>query len=75
MEYILRQKFTDGVQVIVFADDVAGVATGQSTETLEDAMNRALDQVNNWMIENGLTISVSEILSIMMTTKRRYRRP
>lgn len=34
-----------------------------------------LEQVSDWMNTYGLTISVNKIVALMMTTKRRYRRP
>lgn len=43
--------------LVGFSDDVAVVTTGQTTEILEAATNKALKAVNRWLANNSLTLS------------------
>jgi len=72
---LLRQPRPDGIEIIAFADDIAIVGSGVNTDALEASINFTLGMVGEWMRSNGLNISVSKTVAMMMTSKRRYRRP
>jgi len=61
--------------MIVFADDVAVVATGHTSHILEEVTNHALEKVAGWMEKAGLTLSVAKTEAVMLTTKRGYQKP
>jgi len=71
----MRLELPDGVHIVCFADDAAVVATGHTTWLLEQAMNGSLQLVSAWMKEQGLVLSSSKSLAIMLTTKRKYEKP
>lgn len=66
---LMRLELPDGVHIVCFADDAAVVATGHTTWLLEQAMNGSLQLVSAWMKEQGLVLSSSKSLAIMLTTK------
>jgi len=72
---LLRQPLPVGIEIIAFADDIVVVGSGINTDALEASMNFTLNLVSEWMHTNGLNISVSTTVAMMMTSKRRYRRP
>jgi hypothetical protein len=72
---LLWQSLPDGIEIIVFADDIAVVGFGKNTKVLEVTMNNMLNLIREWMNINGLTISISKTVAMVMTSKRRYRRP
>lgn len=61
--------------LVAFADDVAIIATGRDTANLVSAMNSALAAVADWMMENGLKLSVHKTEAVMLTSKRGYEKP
>jgi len=61
--------------LVGFADDVAVVTAGQTTEILEAATNEALRAVSRWLDENGLTLSKNKTEAVILTTKRAYEKP
>jgi len=65
----------NGVQLVAFADDIAIVGTAHTTDLLAEAVNPALALVAEWVDNNGLSISVAKTQSIMLTSKRAYRKP
>jgi hypothetical protein len=72
---LLRQSLPDGIEIIAFADDISVVRVGKNTEVLEITMNNTLSLISEWMNIDGLTISISKTVAMVMTSKRRYRRP
>lgn len=72
---LMRLNFPEGVHIVCFADDAAIIATGKSTQLLEQSMNDSLEMVAEWMDAHGLTISSSKSSAVMLTTKRGYVRP
>ncbi|VVC38508.1 Hypothetical protein CINCED_3A015730, partial [Cinara cedri] len=62
-------RFRD-ICLIRFAEDAAVIGTGKTTEALEDALNTALNLIDEWMVYNDLQISTAKTLAIMLTTKR-----
>jgi hypothetical protein len=42
--------------LVAFADDLAVITTGKTTQLLEDTTNLALGSVSEWMKRNGLTL-------------------
>ncbi|VVC46488.1 Endonuclease/exonuclease/phosphatase,Reverse transcriptase domain [Cinara cedri] len=63
------------VSLVAFADDLAVVATGHDTPTLEDVGNQALTRVAEWMAENGLALSTGKSEAVVLTSKRGYAPP
>ncbi|VVC42594.1 Reverse transcriptase domain [Cinara cedri] len=63
------------VSLVAFADDLAVVATGHDTRTLEDVGNHALTGVAEWMKENGLALSTEKSEAVILTSKRGYAPP
>lgn len=61
--------------LIAFADDIAVVATGRTTQALEETTNRALAAVAGWMEQNGLTLAAHKTEAVILTTKRGYEKP
>jgi len=72
---LMRLELPEGVQIVCFADDAAVVATGHTTWLLEKAMNDSLQLVSTWMEKQGLLLSSSKSVAIMLTTKRGYEKP
>lgn len=72
---LLQQRLPEGIEIIVFADDIAMVGIAKDTDSLEVAMNSALSMVSEWIATNGLRISPSKTVAMTLTSKRRYRRP
>uniref|UniRef100_A0A2S2NJ82 Retrovirus-related Pol polyprotein from type-1 retrotransposable element R1 n=1 Tax=Schizaphis graminum TaxID=13262 RepID=A0A2S2NJ82_SCHGA len=72
---LMRLELPDGVNIVCFADDAAVVATGYTTRLLEEAMNDSLQIVSTWMKKQGLSLSSSKSVAIMLTTKRGYEKP
>ncbi|CAI6370941.1 unnamed protein product [Macrosiphum euphorbiae] len=62
-------------ELVALADDVAVVATGNTTWIVETVTNQALNKVAEWMIGAGLSLSVRKTEGVILTTKRGYRRP
>jgi len=58
--------------MVAFADDVAVIATGHSTQILDETTDRALELVADWMDDNGLELSVKKTEAIVLTSKRAY---
>jgi len=71
---LMRIAFPPEVEIVCFAydDDAAIIATGKTTGLLEEAMNDALEMVEQWIQAQGLTISSNKSAAIMLTTKRGY---
>lgn len=72
---VLRLELPPDCHVIGFADDVAVIAAGRTTEELEVTMNSALLAVSDWMRGNELCLSPAKTKGIMLTSKRGYVRP
>lgn len=53
-------------------DDVAVIATGHTTNLLEEAANRTLAAIAGWMEANGLTLAAHKTEAVILTTKRKY---
>lgn len=70
-----NERGMSSTELVVFADDVAIVATGHTTWILETVTNRALDKVAEWMIGAGLSLSVRKTEAVILTTKRGYSQP
>lgn len=51
------------------------IATGRSTDILEERVNEALERVATWMEENDLKLAVDKTECVMLTKKRDYREP
>lgn len=61
--------------MVAFADDVAIITTGRTTQLLEEVTNRALEKVAQWMEDNGLELSAKKTEAIILTSKRAYQLP
>jgi len=61
--------------MVAFADDVAVIATGRSTQILEETTDRALEVVAVWMDDNGLELTLKKTETIVLTSKRAYVKP
>lgn len=48
------------MKIVGFADDIAVIGIGHTTDLLEIAVNPALEMVAEWMSQNGLRISGGE---------------
>lgn len=78
---LLRQKLPvtlagmSTAKLVAFADDVAVIATGRTTDWLEIATNNALEIVEKWMEDSGLQLSAAKTEAVMLTSKRAYARP
>jgi hypothetical protein len=70
-----NERGMSSTELVAFADDVAVVATGRTTELLKSVTNEALSRVSEWMMGAGLTMSVKKTEAVMLTTKRVYRLP
>lgn len=51
------------------------MSTAHTTDLLEEAMNKALAIVAEWVNHNGLSISVAKTQAIMLTNKRAFQKP
>lgn len=60
---------------MVFVDDVVLIATGHTTQLLEETVNRALEAVASWMEENGLILVAHKTDAVILKTKREYDTP
>jgi len=61
--------------LVAFADDVAVVATGHTTNILEEVTNNALAKIAEWMDNAGLKLAADKTEAVMLTTKRGYEKP
>lgn len=55
---LLELSLPSGVKIIGFADDIAVIGTGYTTELLEMAVNPFLEMITEWMGHNDLWVSV-----------------
>jgi hypothetical protein len=55
--------------LVVFADDVALIVTGRTTDILEERANEALEKVSTWMKTNDLKLAVDKTECVMITKK------
>jgi len=62
-------------ELVAFADDVAIIVTGRTTDILEDRANEALEKVSTWMKANDLKLAVDKTECVMLTKKRGYKEP
>lgn len=73
---LLDTEITSGIDVqtsamlVAFADDVAVVTTGPTTEKLEEVTNEALHTVAKWMERNGLKLAAHKTEAVVLTKKR-----
>lgn len=61
--------------MVAFADDVAVITTGRTTQIMEEVTNRALEVVADWMDDNSLDLSVEKTEAIVLTNKRGFVKP
>jgi len=61
--------------LVAFADDVALIVTGRTTDILEERANEALEKVSIWMKTNDLKLAVDKTECVMITKKRGYGEP
>lgn len=61
--------------LVVFADDVAVIATGKTAEILETTTNSKLGAVSQWMMNSGLKKAANNMEALMLTTNRGYDVP
>lgn len=61
--------------LVGFADDVALLIRGHTTELVESVGAEALQQVHRWMSTNGLELAPHKSEAVMLTKKRAYREP
>jgi len=54
---ILRMDVPEGVQLVGFADDLALLAVGETSDTLEEVVNTTLDAIDGWMGAHGLQLA------------------
>ncbi|KAL4092451.1 hypothetical protein QTP88_026952 [Uroleucon formosanum] len=64
-----------GVQLVGFADDLALLAVGETSDTLEEVVNPTLDAIDGWMGAHGLQLARHKTEAIMLTKKWAYRDP
>ncbi|KAL4134845.1 hypothetical protein QTP88_006546 [Uroleucon formosanum] len=72
---ILRMDVPEGVQLVGFADDLALLAVGETSDTLEEVVNPTLDAIDGWMGAHGLQLAWHKTEAIMLTKKWAYRDP
>lgn len=53
-------KSIPGVEIILFADDLAIMVTGDDTTTMETIMNNALKTLHTWTEENEMIVSLEK---------------
>jgi len=72
---VLRLPVRDGIKLVAFADDIAIVATAHNAELMEQLVNPTLDDIVEWMTENGLQLAPDKSECVVLTKKRAYRDP
>jgi len=72
---ILRLPVPKTVRLLAFADDVAVVGVGHSTEVIEEAINPTLMAVSNWLTVRGLSLAPDKSECVVLTNKRSFRPP
>ncbi|KAL4092285.1 hypothetical protein QTP88_026810 [Uroleucon formosanum] len=65
----------EGVQLVGFADDLALLAVGETSDTLEEVVNPTLDAIDGWMGAHGLQLARHKTEAIVLTKKWAYRDP
>lgn len=70
---VLRLEMPQGVRSIAYADDLALVITAKREPDLEDAANRALDNVATWMSKHHLRLAPEKTEAIVMVGRKRFR--
>ena len=56
-----------------FADDLLLLARGFDADTLRDVTQRSLNAIEEWCLDNDLTISTSKTHSVMFTRKQKWK--
>jgi hypothetical protein len=56
-----------------FADDLILTASGFDADTLRDVTQRSLNAIEEWCLDNDLTISTDKTHSVMFTRKQKWK--
>ncbi|MBV2145438.1 MAG: hypothetical protein KTM48_01705, partial [Wolbachia endosymbiont of Pissodes strobi] len=72
---LLNLTLPDSCFLNGFADDVALVATGRSTEILELAVNDSMRRIQEWLNLSGLKLAVHKTEAVLITERRVFRTP
>lgn len=64
-----------GVQLVAFADDVAVIGTSRTGLSAAALLNPAMETVNHWMREHGLTLAPQKSEAVVLTGKYAYTDP
>lgn len=72
---VLRLPVRQGVKLVAFADDVAVIAVAHNAELIEELVNHTLNEIAEWMKENGLKLAPEKSECVVLTKKYAYRDP
>ena len=72
---LLRLKLPKGVTLVGYADDVAAVVTGDTTEEIEVKTNETLAMVSDWMKDHWLKLAQEKSEAVLITKRRSFKLP
>ena len=64
-----------GVELVMFADDLAIIVKGNDITTMETVMNEALHKLSQWVTENEMIVSLEKTKYQLFTMKNNLRKP
>lgn len=70
---VLRIRVPDGVKMIAYADDLALVVEGISSEEIKEITTIAIKRVTQWMTRQGLSIAQEKTETVMLVGRRKIR--
>lgn len=71
---LLRKLNKAGYNAEVFADDIVILLIGKFEETLCSLMKSAINIVEKWCRDNGLTVNLQKTKLVLFTNKRKLKK-
>ena len=59
--------------LFMYADDVTLVVSGESTQIINDKLNRCMAKINNWLLENKLILNAEKTKVMLLGLHQRIR--
>lgn len=64
-----------GVELVMFADDLAIIVKGTDITTMEKTMNEALQKLSTWVTENEMVVNLDKTKFQLFSMKNNTRKP
>ena len=59
--------------LFMYADDVTLVVSGESTQIINDKLNRCMAKMNNWLLENKLILNAQKTKVMLLGSHQKIR--